>query len=133
MHLSKTEFEELVKEGMQAIPQRFLQLLENVATVVEEEPTQEQKEKLHIQKREVLFGLYEGVPQISRGPGYSGVLPDKITIFMRPILASSQTKEEATKIVQETVRHEIAHHFGMDEREVEQSELRRLAKQRSRR
>ncbi|MBI2113309.1 MAG: metallopeptidase family protein [Candidatus Wildermuthbacteria bacterium] len=129
VNISRSKFEELVKEGIAAIPPKFLALLENVATVIEEEPTQEQRKKLGMRRHDTLLGLYEGVPQTSRGPSYSGVLPDKITIFMRPILDSANTKEEIQEVVKETVRHEIAHHFGMNDKELEESEFRRLAKQ----
>jgi predicted Zn-dependent protease with MMP-like domain len=119
------QFEKLVEQGVEAIPGRFLELLDNVAIVVEEEPTPEQMEKLRLGEGWSLFGLYEGVPHSGRGPAYSGVLPDKITIFKRPIEEAAKTPEEVAEIVRDTVWHEIAHHFGMDEDEVAEAEEKR--------
>jgi predicted Zn-dependent protease with MMP-like domain len=117
-------FEKLVEEGIKDIPQKFLDKLDNVGIVVEENPTPEQLKKLKIRKNYFLFGLYEGIPKTKRW-GYSDVLPDKITIFKNHIEQSAQSEEEIKKLVKETVWHEIAHHFGMDEKEVREAELRR--------
>ena len=117
-------FEKLVEEGIKDIPQRFLDKLDNVGIVVEENPTPEQLKKLKIRKNYFLFGLYEGIPKTERW-GYGDVLPDKITIFKNHIEQSAQSEEEIKKIVKETVWHEIAHHFGMDEKEVREAESRR--------
>ena len=65
--LNRTEFEKIVKEGIRAIPEKFLRKLENVAIIVEEEPTPAQKKKLNLHPSWTLFGLYEGVPQLERG------------------------------------------------------------------
>jgi predicted Zn-dependent protease with MMP-like domain len=118
------EFEKLVDEGMKDIPERFLKMLENVDIVVEETPTIEQLEKLRIRKGVFLFGLYEGIPQTKRW-GYSQALPDKITIFKNPIEKASNSDEEIKKIVKDTVWHELAHHFGMDEKSVRNAEKRK--------
>jgi predicted Zn-dependent protease with MMP-like domain len=117
-------FEKLVEEGIKDIPQKFLDKLDNVGIVVEENPTSEQLKKLKIRKNYFLFGLYEGIPKTKRW-GYSDVLPDKITIFKNHIEQSAQSEEEIKKLVKETVWHEIAHHFGMDEKEVREAESRR--------
>ena len=108
------EFEELVDKGIAEIPQKFLKKLKNVAVVVEDEPNQEQTKKLKLRKNYTLFGLYEGVPQIKRSAYYSA-LPDKITIFKKPIEEYAQTPDQIKEVVKNTVWHEIAHHFGSDE------------------
>lgn len=118
------EFEELVREGIKAIPQNFLDKLENVDIVIEEAPTPEQLHKLSIRKNYTLFGLYEGIPKTKRSSGYGQVLPDKITIFKNPIEQASQSKEQIKQIVKDTVWHEFAHHFGMDEDRVRKAEQR---------
>ena len=123
--MEKEKFEQLINEGIIAIPEKFLRLLNNVAIVVEEEPTPEQKKKLHIHDGVTLFGLYEGIPQTVRGSGYSGVLPDKITIFLKPIVEAAQSEEEIKEAVRNTVWHEIAHHFGFDEKRVRVAERKR--------
>ena len=114
--MERSLFEKLVSEAIAEIPEKFLQRLENVAIVVEDEPTAEQIAKLKLRKDVSLFGLYEGVPQTRRGPNYGMVLPDKITIFQRTIEEFANSAEEIRKIIKNTVWHEIAHHFGSDER-----------------
>lgn len=126
--LNRKEFEKIVKEGIKAIPERFLQKLKNVAIVIEDEPTLAQKKKLNIRPNWTLFGLYEGVPQLERGANYSGVLPDKITIFQNPIEAAAGDEKDIKEMVKNTVWHEIAHHFGMDEARVRQVEAKRRNK-----
>ncbi|MFH0852443.1 MAG: metallopeptidase family protein [bacterium] len=118
------EFEELVNQGIAQIPQKFLDKLENVAIVVEDEPTPEQAEKLKLHKDHLLFGLYEGVPQTKRGAHYSA-LPDKITIFKRPIEQYAQTPDQIKELVKNTVWHEIAHHFGSSEERVKKAEKKK--------
>lgn len=122
--MDREQFEELVKEGIDAIPERFLQKLDNVDIVIEDEPSEERMKKMRLGKNSKLFGLYEGVPQTKRGY-YSGVLPDKITIFKRPIEEVAFNDEQVKEIVKKTVWHEIAHHFGMDEERVRKAEKKR--------
>lgn len=112
-------------EGVRAIPEKFLAKLNNVGIVIENKPTPAQIRKLKIRRGWTLFGLYEGVPQAARGANYSAVLPDKITIFQKPIEEAAQNEAEIKEIVKNTVWHEIAHHFGMGEARVRQAEVRR--------
>ena len=107
------KFEKLVKEGIKDIPKRFLDKLDNVDIVIEEGRYDSS-----------LLGLYQGVPQTERWH-YSQVLPDKITIFKKPIERMASSEKEIKEIVKNTVWHEIAHHFGMDEKTVRQAESRR--------
>lgn len=123
--LTWEKFEKMVDEGVKAIPEKFLAKLDNVVIVVELEPTPAQIKKLKIRRGWTLFGLYEGVPQATRGANYSAVLPDKITIFQRPIEEAARGEEEIKEIVKNTVWHEIAHHFGMGEDRVRQAEARK--------
>lgn len=88
-------------------------MLDNVEIVVEDEPTTEQLGS-H-EDGDELFGLYEGTPLTARGSDYSLVLPDKITIFRRPIERACSTPEEMADEVRVTVIHELAHHFGIEE------------------
>ena len=125
--MDRGKFEELVKQGIKAIPQRFLEKLDNVDIVIEDEPTKEQIEKLKLRKDVKLFGLYEGVPQTKR-EHYSWVLPDKITIFKKSIEEVAFSDTQIKEIVKKTVWHEIAHHFGMDEERVRRAEKRKNKK-----
>jgi len=125
MYLMRNKFKQIVSEGIAAIPDKFLKKLSNVAIVIEKRPTEAQDKKLHLRQGLVLFGLYEGVPQTRRGTGYSGVLPDKITIFQESIEAVGRDEEDIKEIVRNTVWHEIAHYFGIDEARVREAEARR--------
>ena len=122
--MTQEKFEEIVKEGIGAIPERFLEKLDNVDIVIEDEPTPYQLRKLRVRKSTIIFGLYEGIPQTKRWH-YGQVLPDKITIFQKPIEEAVSSEEEIREIVKNTVWHEIAHHFGMDEKRVRETEVRR--------
>lgn len=125
MLLDHEEFENIVAQGIEAIPAEFLVKLSNVAIVIEDEPTAEQRKKIKLRGNDLLFGLYEGVPQSQRGFNYTAVLPDKITIFKKAIESSAQNKEDLKEIVRNTVWHEIAHHFGADEERVNRAEQKR--------
>ena len=116
-------FEKLVREGIDAIPQEHLKMLDNVEIVIEDNPSKEQMEKLKIRRNYSLLGLYEGIPKTERWE-YAQVLPDKITIFKNQIKKIAQSDEEIKQLVKETVWHEIAHHFGMDEDNVRKAEKR---------
>ena len=97
-------FEELVAEALDGIPPALGELMENVAVFVEEGST-----------RSGLLGLYQGVPLTARDSGYGigGTMPDRITIFRRPILAMCRDDVEVTDQIRRTVVHEVAHHFGI--------------------
>jgi predicted Zn-dependent protease with MMP-like domain len=99
-------FEELVGEALDEIPDELWNLMDNVAVVVREGSDGSR-----------LLGLYDGVPLTERGRGYgeSMVMPDRITIFRRPILAMCRSEEEVVEQVRITVIHEVAHHFGIDD------------------
>jgi len=123
--LKRPEFEKIVEKGIEAIPEKFLRKLNNVAIVVVAEPTLAQKKKLNIHPDWTLFGLYEGIPQTHRGINYSAVLPDKITVFQRPIEKAARDEKDIKEMVKNTVWHEIAHHFVMSEDQVRRAEVRR--------
>ncbi|MBI2165259.1 MAG: metallopeptidase family protein [Chloroflexi bacterium] len=114
MHLLKRQFDRLVRRALDALPQEALGLLENVAIVVQDWPTPDQMRTAEIADRHDLFGLYEGVPLIDR-EGSAAPLPDKITLFKRPIELACANEEELVQEIRTTLIHEIAHHFGMDE------------------
>lgn len=127
MKISKEDFEKIVEKGILAIPEKFLKMLNNVEVVTEENPNREQLKKLRLGMGYQLFGLYEGVPKIKRWD-YGQVLPDKITIFQAPIEKASSSEEEIKETVKNVVWHEIAHHFGMDEKKIRGLEKNRKIK-----
>jgi predicted Zn-dependent protease with MMP-like domain len=102
--IPRERFETLVSEALDSLPPELGRRMRNVAVIVEDgTPTSG------------LFGLYEGVPLTERGDWYSAVLPDRITIYRRPICAVSGTEVEVVEQVRVTVIHEVAHHFGIDD------------------
>jgi predicted Zn-dependent protease with MMP-like domain len=126
--MDREEFEDLVGRAIESLPLEFQHKLENVDIVVEERPTGAQLRQAKIRSPWQLLGLYQGVPQTRRGRGYGLVLPDKISIFQRAIEAQCRTGYEIEAKVGEVVRHEIAHHFGLDDetlRNIERGERKR--------
>lgn len=113
--MQREEFVALVGRAIDDLPLEFRRKLENVDIVVEEWPTPGQLRKAKQSHPAQLLGLYEGVPQTRRGRGYGLVLPDKISIFQKPIEAHCRFGGDIEARVEEVVRHEIAHHFGLDE------------------
>jgi predicted Zn-dependent protease with MMP-like domain len=98
-------FEELVADALDAVPEEFARLIENVAVIVEDDAPQPG-----------LLGLYDGVPRTARADyGVGFVMPDRIFIFRRPICAICRSEEEVVDEVLVTVVHEIAHYFGIDD------------------
>ena len=104
--VAQEAFEALVAAALDEIPPELGREIENVAVVVEDWPPRGSR----------LLGLYEGVPLTRRGPiGYSGVMPDRITIFRGPICRAARDEDELRDMVTTTVVHEIAHHFGISD------------------
>jgi predicted Zn-dependent protease with MMP-like domain len=108
-------FEELVARAIEELPDELRERLENVDIVVADEPSHAQRRTERLGPRDTLFGLYEGVPLTERTQGYDLVMPDKITIFQRPIEESCRSDSQIVALVKRVVRHEIAHHFGISD------------------
>jgi predicted Zn-dependent protease with MMP-like domain len=112
--VSRTEFERMVGDALDEIPDALAAELENVAVMVDDWPTPEQLAR--VGARGTLLGLYEGVPLTARGPlSYSGVAPDRITIFQGPLARRARDLDELAAQVRVTVLHEVGHYFGMDD------------------
>jgi predicted Zn-dependent protease with MMP-like domain len=109
IRMDTAAFEELVSDAIDGIPPGLRSAMENVAVVVDDESPPGN-----------LYGLYVGVPLTERGNHYSATVPDRITIYMATILAMSRTREQVVERVRTTVVHEIAHHFGIDDRRLEE-------------
>jgi predicted Zn-dependent protease with MMP-like domain len=127
--MDRERFEALVARVLNDLPAEFQSKLENVDVVVEDWPTPRQLRQAKLRHPGQLLGLYQGVPQVKRGRGYGMVLPDKISIFQKPIEAQCLSDREIEAKIGEVVRHEIAHHFGTDEKTLRriEGERRRLA------
>jgi predicted Zn-dependent protease with MMP-like domain len=113
--MQREKFEALVARAIDNLPPEFQRKLENVDIMVEDWPTPGQLRQAAHSHPTQLLGLYQGVPQTRRGERYGMVLPDKISIFQRPIEAQCRSGDEIEAKVEEVVRHEIAHHFGLDD------------------
>ena len=113
--MDRERFERLVAKAVDSLPDEFHTRLENIDVVVADQPTLSQLAELNRKRGETLLGLYEGVPLTKRSRYYGMVVPDKITIFQKPI--ESQYRNDARIIaeIQRVVLHEIAHHFGISD------------------
>ncbi len=121
VQLSQLEFERILSAAIDVIPPKYLEHLENVAFILEDEPSQAQLIKLNLYPNETLFGLYEGVPLPRRG-GATKLLPDKITLFKGPLERTSRDLAELQEKVRHTVWHEVAHYFGLDHQRIHELE-----------
>lgn len=126
--MDRAQFESLVVRAIDDLPPEFRQKLDNVDIVVEDWPTPRQLKQARLKHHTQLLGLYQGVPRIRRSSNYGMVLPDKISIFQKPIEAQCQSNEEIQAKIGEVVRHEIAHHFGLDEKALRKLETKRHKK-----
>ncbi|MBV8197743.1 MAG: metallopeptidase family protein [Candidatus Eremiobacteraeota bacterium] len=118
--LSRSEFEVVVAEALDSLPQRFARLVNNVAITIEEEPTEEDLENLDDDEPDSdseLLGLYRGaaLPLRTHDPP---LLPDEIAIFRGPINRTTASREEAVEEVRATVIHELGHYFGLSDSEM---------------
>ncbi|MGH9309121.1 MAG: metallopeptidase family protein [Vicinamibacterales bacterium] len=120
--MTREDFRRLVEEALQEIPRRFRAAMKNVAVVVEDVPPPHVLEEMEMEPDETLFGLYQGTPLPERGWGYGNALPDRISIYQRPIVEACADDEEIRDCVAETVIHEFGHYFGMSEEEIEEIE-----------
>ena len=119
MHLSRTEFEELVEEAIADLPDQFSELLDNVIVVVEEEPTAEDLEVLGDDSEDdELLGIYRGVSRTRRTYDMLPMLPDQIAVFRGPILRIAPNRRTAIREIRETVIHELGHYFGLHDDEM---------------
>src|SRR3712207_4511919 len=107
VEMTPERFEELVAEALDSIPPALTDLIDNCVVLVAEEPPADDPD---------LLGLYDGTPLTERDSSYSLVVPDRITLFRGPLLEMCEDEEEVVREVRITVVHEIAHHFGIEDR-----------------
>jgi predicted Zn-dependent protease with MMP-like domain len=123
--LPSDEFDDIVERAYRRIPARFRRRLENIAIVIEDEPAPRQLAAARVPPGGTLLGLYEGRPMTYRSVFEPFSMPDRITIFQRPHERLARTPEQLERMVEQTLWHEIAHYFGMSERQVRSAEKRR--------
>jgi predicted Zn-dependent protease with MMP-like domain len=118
-------FDRLVADAWARIPARFRRRMKNIALLVEDEPNPAQLSRGRVPHGSTLLGLYEGRPLTQRSVFESFAMPDRITIFQGPHERLARSPEDLARLVEDTVWHEVAHYFGMDERQVRAAERRR--------
>ena len=122
--MTREEFKHLVDEALETIPDRFRNAMQNIAIVIEDEPSAEQLAEVEVEPPDTLLGLYQGTPLPERQWAHGNVLPDKITLFQGPIEDSSEDEDDVVVAIGETLIHEIGHYFGLSEEEIEEIEER---------
>ena len=124
MRLDPAAFEALVGQAIDGLPEWVRAHMDNVAIVVEDAPTRQQRQVGGVSPGSDLLGLYEGIPLTQRGRGYQLVPPDRITLFQRALErhAVAQGAEDhasaLVRLVRQTIIHEVAHHFGFSEQQL---------------
>ena len=121
------DFDQIVEQSFHRIPVRFRRRMNNVAVIVEDEPSPLQLQRGNASYASTLLGLYEGRPLAYRSVWEGFQLPDRITIFQGPHERMARNRKDLARLVEQTLWHEIAHHFGMNEQEVRAAErLRKM-------
>ena len=123
--MDRERFEALVEDAWDAIPDEFRERFDNLAIFVEDEPSREQLEAAGVAPGHTLLGLYQGVPLSRRGFGYTLTMPDRVTLFQGPIERAAPSWRDVPQVIYDTLWHELAHHLGMNEKEVRAAERRR--------
>src|SRR3989338_5300714 len=126
--MKRAEFDKLVAKGYERLPKWVREKIKNVALLVEDEPSQEDRKAEGLGDDETLLGVYKGIPLSERGEQYGvgATMPDTITLYQNPIeQAAKEDDMEVVQVVADTIWHEFAHHFGMDEGEVRSRERQR--------
>jgi len=113
--VERSAFEAIVARARDDLPEEFRDSMDNVEVVVEDWPDAETMQRAGVDHPSQLLGFYHGVPLTRRGHSYSLVLPDKISIYRMPILMRCRTADQVRDMVGRVVRHEVAHHFGIDD------------------
>ena len=122
--MTREQFERLVAEAIALIPRRFRREMNNLALVVEDEPSLALLDEMEIKPPDSLYGLYQGTPLPERAWAHGNNLPDKITLFQRPIEHDCEDEDEVRDVIGETLIHEVGHYFGLSEEEIEEIEAR---------
>jgi len=123
--MTPDEFDGVVERAFARIPARFRKRLANVALVVEQEPSPRQLAEAGTARGSTLLGLYQGRPLTTRSVFQNFAMPDRILIFQGPHERLARSPQDLEQLVTDTVWHEVAHYFGMDERRVRAAERRR--------
>lgn len=119
IRLSEEDFGQLVDQALADLPEQFLPYMENVSVEVQPRPTRELMQSMNIRGGRTLLGVYHGVPLTRKSVEALVDWPERIVIFQRNIEAICATKDQIVQQIRTTVLHEVGHHFGMDEDDLE--------------
>lgn len=119
-HVSQATFERLVERALSDLPPQFAEFLEEVPLEIRPRPTRKQLKRLGLEEDELLLGLYEGIPLTERSVEHSGVRPAVIYVFKEDVELASDSEADLVEQVRVTVLHEIGHHFGMSEADLDE-------------
>ncbi len=117
--MRRAEFERVVKEALNGLPETFQHRIRNLAVVIEDTASADLLAQLGLEHPHELLGLYQGVSLDKRGFYYGNVLPDRISLYKKPIEAQCRSKQEMIRLIQEVVLHEVGHYFGLDDQALE--------------
>jgi len=120
--VQRKQFEHRVAEALASIPRQFRDAMQNIAIVVEDEPSRELLDEMEIEPPDTLFGLYQGTPLTERTSSYGNTLPDRVLIFQGPHERETEDDDDLIVCIGETLIHEIGHYFGLSEEEIEEIE-----------
>lgn len=120
--MTDDDFSALVGEALDSLPEEYGTAMQNVAVVIADHPTPEQRQRLHLHNGSLLFGLFEGVPKTNANAPHAIIPPSKITVFKLPILAISPDYPTLEQNVRNTVWHEVAHYFGLSHADIDKLE-----------
>jgi predicted Zn-dependent protease with MMP-like domain len=120
--VDRKHFESLVAEALASIPRRFRNAMQNIAIVVEDEPSPDLLDEMEIEPPDTLLGLYQGTPLTERRWDHGNTLPDRVLIFQGPHERDAGDEDDLVVAIAETLIHEIGHYFGLSEEEIEEIE-----------
>jgi len=121
LDISDNRFSDLIDQALASLPGEHVKNIENVAILIQDDPTPEQREKLKLRNDQTLFGLYEGVPLPQR-QGYQPLYPDRITLFKGPLSYGVEFETELKERIRHTLWHEIGHYYGLDHKRIHELE-----------
>lgn len=118
-HVSKKRFAELVEQAIDELPSQFRDFIEEVPVEIKQRPSRKLLKNVGLAEDELLLGLYQGVSLTSRSVQDSGTAPSMIYIFQEDVELCAEREEDLVREVRVTLLHELGHHFGMSERDLE--------------
>jgi predicted Zn-dependent protease with MMP-like domain len=119
-HVSKARFAELVERALASLPPQFAAAIEEVPVEILPASTPAHRRRAGVGRRDLLLGLYQGIPRTQRSVEHSGNMPDVIYVFQEDVELAVDTEADLVEQVRITVLHELGHHFGMDEDDLDE-------------